>query len=201
MLALSAFARQKCIEMNIIKTPCTTVQGVPFPNLFLLQTNTFSDDRGSFMELFSRRALLSVGISTQFVQDNLSYSKNNVLRGLHFQKSSPQAKLVTVLKGRALDIVLDLDSTSPTYSKIFSIEIAAGKSQLLFIGNTYAHGFLSLQDDTIFYYKCSTYYNRTDEAGFQASSIAASLTGRASFIQSKKDAALIPFNSAPNKIY
>lgn len=182
--------------MTITKTNCVASDGVIFSNLFLLKSNAFIDERGTFAEIFNARDLQKIGINTQFVQDNISYSKMNALRGLHYQKVHAQEKLVRVIKGSVLDIVLDIRRDSKTYGKIFSIKLDSKDNYSLFIGAGFAHGFVSLCDDTIFYYKCSTYYDKTDEAGFQAKGIAQKLLNKNNqndFIQSQKDLALPDF--------
>src|SRR6478609_3927815 len=126
----------------------------------------FGDSRGWFMESYNRQALEDIGINATFVQDNQSLSGKNVLRGLHFQKPPfGQAKLVRVLSGRALDVVVDIRNDSPTYGQHLTVILDAEKSNQLFIPIGFAHGFLTLEDNTTFFYKCSDYYNKESEGG------------------------------------
>jgi dTDP-4-dehydrorhamnose 3,5-epimerase len=142
--------------MNIIKTP---IEG-----LLLLQTNIFNDERGYFFESWSEKAFKNIGLDIDFVQDNESSSKKGVLRGLHFQAPPfSQGKLVRVIKGKVLDIAVDIRKQSKTYGKYFSIELSGSDNNLFWIPPGFAHGFLSLEDDTIFCYKCTSGYNKDSE--------------------------------------
>lgn len=126
----------------------------------------FGDSRGWFMESYNRQALEKLGINAAFVQDNQSFSTKNVLRGLHFQKPPfAQAKLVRVLSGRALDVVVDIRRDSATYGQHLTVVLDAEQSNQLFIPAGFAHGFLTLEDNTTFFYKCSDYYNKESEGG------------------------------------
>ena len=125
-----------------------------------------SDARGWFMESYNRQALEDAGVNVSFVQDNISFSVKNVLRGLHFQKPPfAQAKLVRVLSGKALDVVVDIRPDSPTYGQHVKVILDAEQSNQLFIPAGFAHGFLTLEDNTTFFYKCSDYYNKESEGG------------------------------------
>ena len=120
-----------------------------------------SDSRGWFMESYNRQELEKLGVKVAFVQDNISLSGKNVLRGLHFQKPPfAQAKLVRVLSGRALDVIVDIRKNSPTYGQHLKVVLDTEKSNQLFIPAGFAHGFLTLEDNTTFFYKCSDYYNK-----------------------------------------
>ncbi len=103
------------------------------------------------------------GLITHFVQDNISTSSRGVLRGLHYQIVNPQIKLVTVLHGSVVDVVVDLRKGSPTFSKHVSVLLSDRNKEMLYIPAGFAHGFQSLEDDTVFHYKCSDYYNRNGE--------------------------------------
>jgi dTDP-4-dehydrorhamnose 3,5-epimerase len=134
---------------------------------FLIEPDVHKDNRGIFFESFHKKKLEEkLKQSLVFVQDNLSVSKKGVLRGLHFQKGNhAQAKLVQVLKGEVLDVVVDLRPHSPTFRQHFRIKLSELKTQFLFIPKGMAHGFLALQDETIFAYKCDNYYNKDSESG------------------------------------
>jgi dTDP-4-dehydrorhamnose 3,5-epimerase len=126
----------------------------------------FNDSRGWFMESFSRKAIEEAGVEGSFVQDNLSLSAKNVLRGLHFQKPPfAQVKLVYVISGSSLDVIVDLRKGSPTYGQHLKVLLSAEKHNMLYVPAGFAHGFLSLEDNTIFAYKCSDYYNVQSEGG------------------------------------
>jgi dTDP-4-dehydrorhamnose 3,5-epimerase len=128
--------------------------------LILIKPRVFFDSRGFFFESFNHARYQEIlGDNIEFVQDNISSSSKNVLRGLHFQ-SPPmaQGKLVTVLSGAVLDIAVDLRKESPTYGKHHSVELTAANKYQFWIPPGFAHGFVSLSDDTLFSYKCTNYY-------------------------------------------
>lgn len=133
--------------------------------LVLIEPRAFHDDRGFFFESFNEnkyREYLGDGI--QFVQDNISSSKKGVLRGLHFQLPPfAQGKLVSVVKGGVLDVAVDLRKESPTYGKHELVELTEKNKLQFWIPPGFAHGFLSLEEDTIFSYKCSNYYSPQHE--------------------------------------
>lgn len=123
------------------------------------------DARGSFMETYNERDMAENGISISFVQDNQSTSVKGVLRGLHFQKSFPQAKLVRVIKGAAFDVVVDIRRGSDTYGKWYGIELTEDNKKQLLIPRGFAHGFLVLSEEVEFCYKCDDFYHPNDEGG------------------------------------
>jgi len=128
--------------------------------------NVFGDDRGYFLESYSKQLFLENGIDIDFVQDNQSLSSKGVLRGLHFQAPPyAQDKLVRVISGRVLDVVLDIRKNSPTYGQHEIYELTANKKNMLLVPKGFAHGFATLEDDTIFVYKCSNLYNKECEGG------------------------------------
>lgn len=134
---------------------------------YLIEPVLFRDDRGVFMQVFHRREFeTAIGQPLDFVQDNQSVSRKNVLRGLHFQKGDyAQAKLVQVVRGRALDVVVDLRRGSPSFGRHFSTELSAANHRLLFIPRGLAHGFLAREDQTVLSYKCDAYYRPDSEGG------------------------------------
>jgi dTDP-4-dehydrorhamnose 3,5-epimerase len=137
-----------------------------FADLFVFEPKVFEDSRGYFFESFNAKLFEEIGIKRPFVQDNRSRSKKGTLRGLHFQIGEmAQAKLVTVLKGSVLDVAVDLRSDSPTYKKYFSIELTSDNKKSLYIPRGFAHGFLALEDDTEFFYKCDNFYSPEHERG------------------------------------
>ena len=126
----------------------------------------FVDSRGEFFESFSARTFAQAGITDAFVQDNQSVSKKHVLRGLHLQKPPyAQAKLVRVIVGRALDVVVDLRKESATFGQVTKVLLEAERHNMLYVPPGFAHGFLSLEDQTIFHYKCTNFYHPAAEAG------------------------------------
>jgi dTDP-4-dehydrorhamnose 3,5-epimerase len=126
----------------------------------LIKPKVFGDERGYFFESFNNNKLASLlAPGESFVQDNQSMSKANVLRGLHFQHPPhSQGKLVRVVKGSVLDVAVDIRKDSPTYGHNYSIELSDKNHYMLWIPKGMAHGFMSLEDDTIFSYKCTDYY-------------------------------------------
>lgn len=134
---------------------------------FIIQPKVIQDKRGYFLESFNQ-AVFKEGLNRDinFVQDNESYSSKGVLRGLHYQIGDyAQAKLVRVIKGKILDVVVDLRTDSPTFSKHMSIELSEDNKIQLFIPRGFAHGFLVLSDTAIFSYKCDNFYNKASEGG------------------------------------
>lgn len=132
--------------------------------LLVIKPRVFEDARGYFFESFNEKALREAGLHAQFVQDNQSLSQKGVLRGLHFQAPPfAQGKLVRVIKGAVLDVVVDIRKKSPTYGKHFAIELNEQNKTMLWVPEGFAHGFATLQNDTIFYYKCSNYYHKDSE--------------------------------------
>ncbi|ALJ05585.1 dTDP-4-dehydrorhamnose 3,5-epimerase [Pseudalgibacter alginicilyticus] len=134
---------------------------------FVITPKVFEDERGFFFESFNTQSFESkTGVKVNFVQDNISKSSKGVLRGLHFQKDAfAQAKLVQVIKGKVLDVCVDLRKESSTFGHYFSILLDDLNKQQLYVPRGFAHGFLVLEDDTIFSYKCDNYYNKAAESG------------------------------------
>lgn len=145
--------------MNVLKT---NIEGV-----LILEPTRYGDQRGYFMESFSARDFeQAVGYSVNFVQDNESLSAKGVLRGLHFQREPyAQAKLVRVVRGRVLDVAVDIRKGSPTYGGYVAVELSGENGRQLFIPKGFAHGFLALEDETVFQYKCDEYYHPECEDG------------------------------------
>ena len=123
------------------------------------------DSRGYFMETYNQRDMAEAGFDVEFVQDNQSMSTKGVLRGLHFQKNYPQAKLVRVIKGSVFDVAVDLRSGSKTYGKWHGEVLSADNNKQFFIPRGFAHGFLVLSDVAEFCYKCDDFYHPNDEGG------------------------------------
>ena len=130
-----------------------------FKDLKLIKTKIFKDQRGFFKEVFKNK----VEQNNNFVFDCMSYSKKNILRGLHFQKKKLQAKLLTVVQGRIFDVCVDLRKKSKTYGKYFSIELSQKSEFSILIPSGFAHGFLCLSKECVVYYKCSQYRDQNSE--------------------------------------
>lgn len=143
-----------------MKIEKTVIDGV-----LILTPKVFGDDRGYFFESFNQKQFESaVGREVKFVQDNQSKSQKGVLRGLHFQNPPfAQGKLVRVLSGSVLDVAVDIRKDSPTYGQHLTFELDAISNKMVWLPEGIAHGFASLEDDTVFFYKCTNYYNKDSE--------------------------------------
>lgn len=134
------------------------------PELKIIQPKVFGDARGYFFESYHKERLAELGLTADFVQDNQSLSAKNVIRGLHFQKPPfAQGKLVRVITGRAMDVAVDIRRGSPTYGKHVNTLLSAEKNNMFWIPEGFAHGFVALEDNTIFAYKTTNYYNKASE--------------------------------------
>ncbi len=132
--------------------------------LLVLKPTIFKDDRGHFFESYNIQTAKNVGIGYSFLQDNESCSSKGVLRGLHFQAPPfAQGKLVRVITGSVLDVAVDIRKNSPTYGKHYSILLSGENKWMFWIPPGFAHGFIALEDDTIFSYKCTEVYNKASE--------------------------------------
>ncbi|MCK7258888.1 dTDP-4-dehydrorhamnose 3,5-epimerase [Enterobacter asburiae] len=143
--------------MNIIKTK--------LDGLLIIEPKVFGDERGFFYETYHEQRYKNAGIKESFVQDNRSRSTGNVLRGLHFQKRKPQGKLVTVTAGTVFDVAVDLREDSPTFGQYESIILSGDNRLQFYIPPGFAHGFCVLSDIADFQYKCTDFYDPTDEGG------------------------------------
>ncbi len=136
------------------------------PGVLIIEPKVFGDQRGFFKETFSaERYREMAGIELPFVQDNHSRSRKGVLRGLHFQKSRPQGKLVGVTSGAVFDVAVDVDPDSATFGRYVGVELTEINHRQLWIPPGYAHGFCVISDVVDFTYKCTDYYNPKDEGG------------------------------------
>lgn len=133
--------------------------------LLVIETHTFEDQRGFFMETYNKKEFEKLGILNNFVQDNHSKSSKGVLRGLHFQKKYSQAKLVRVVKGKVYDVAVDLRKDSKTYGNYYGIVLTESNKLQFFIPKGFAHGFMVLSDNAEFVYKCDEFYHPEDESG------------------------------------
>ena len=133
-------------------------------DLFLVQPKVFEDARGYFFESYNKEVFQKAGIKDEFLQDNQSLSQKGVLRGLHFQNPPhAQAKLVRVITGSVLDVAVDIRKNSPSYGQHVAEILSAQNKTMMLIPEGFAHGFLVLEDNTIFSYKCSRLYNKESE--------------------------------------
>lgn len=144
--------------MRVIETD---IEGV-----VIIEPEVFGDSRGYFMESFSQRAFDREVAPVRFVQDNRSYSRYGVVRGLHYQKEPySQSKLVSCVVGRVLDVAVDIREGSPTYGKYVALELSAENRRQLFIPKGFAHGFAVLSEEALFEYKCDEFYHPEAECG------------------------------------
>ena len=136
------------------------------PDVILLTPKVFSDERGFFMESYRNSIFKENGIDTNFIQDMLSHSKKDILRGLHFQKNpKAQAKIVTVVRGKIFDVVVDIRKNSLTYGKWVSVILSDDDHRLLYVPKGFAHGFCVLSDDADVLYKVDEEYSPENESG------------------------------------
>ncbi len=133
--------------------------------VYIITPKVFGDERGYFMETYKESDFKEGGIDCHFLQDNQSKSRKGVLRGLHFQKQYPQAKLVRVISGEVYDVAVDLRKSSPTYGKFIGVVLSAENKKQFFVPRGFAHGFLVLSDEAEFVYKCDNLYHPEDEGG------------------------------------
>lgn len=133
--------------------------------LYVIEPTVFEDNRGFFMESYNKRDFEEIGINADFVQDNHSKSVKGVLRGLHFQKEYPQAKLVRAIKGEVYDVAVDLRKDSKTYGKYYGVLLSEENKKQFFIPRGFAHGFLVISDEAEFVYKADDFYHPNDEGG------------------------------------
>lgn len=136
--------------MNIIPTD--------IPDVLIIEPRVFGDARGFFMETWNAAGFAAAGLDLGFVQDNHSHSQKGVLRGMHFQNPGPQGKLVRVTSGAVFDVAVDLRASSPTFGKWVGAELSAANRRMFWVPEGFAHGFLTLEDDTDFLYKCTAPY-------------------------------------------
>lgn len=144
--------------MNFIQTE--------IPDVIIIEPNVYLDPRGYFLESFRKDKFVAAGINAEFLQDNQSFSKFGVLRGLHYQKAPyAQAKLVRVLSGRILDVAVDMRKGSPYFGKHVTVELSAENKKQLYIPRGFAHGFVILSETAEFFYKCDNLYHPEADRG------------------------------------
>ena len=136
--------------MNVIETD--------LPGVLIVEPKVFGDERGFFMESYNAGRYGEAGLPDRFVQDNLSFSRRGVLRGLHFQNPQPQGKLVSVLQGEVFDVAVDIRVGSPTFGRWAGVTLSAENKRQFYVPPDFAHGFVVTSDVALFYYKCTDYY-------------------------------------------
>lgn len=141
------------------------VSKCPLEGILLIEPNMYADDRGFFLESFEQERYREMGITEEFVQDNHSRSRKNVLRGLHFTRNRPQAQIVTVMRGKIFDVVVDIRKDSPTFGKWFGTELSDEGPRQIYMAHGFAHGFCVLSDYVDLHYKVSQRYDPSDEGG------------------------------------
>ncbi|MGB9681656.1 MAG: dTDP-4-dehydrorhamnose 3,5-epimerase [bacterium] len=177
----------------------------PIKGLLLIETKVFKDTRGFFIESYNQRELKEIGFDLNFVQDNHSFSKKGVIRGLHFQLKYPQGKLVRVISGKVFDVAVDLRVDSPTFGKWFGIELIEGDGVQFYIPPGFAHGFISLEENTHFFYKCTEFYHPEDDFGIIWNDPELNITWHLdkveNIIVSEKDSKLPPFKEIKDTLF
>ena len=135
------------------------------PGVLIIEPDLFGDARGFFMETYSERRYTQMGIPGRFVQDNMSSSTGNVLRGLHLQHPGDQAKLVSVISGSVFDVAVDVRVGSPSFGSFVAVELTGENHRQFLLPEGFAHGFCVTSDHAVFAYKCTDYYSRPSEIG------------------------------------
>ena len=141
--------------MNVIETS--------LPGVLVLEPRIFRDERGSFFETFNLARMVDLGLPAEWKQDNFSLSKRNVIRGLHYQIGEPQGKLVRVVTGAALDVIVDLRKSSPTFGQHTTVELSGDGSRMVWIPAGFGHGFAALTETVALSYKVTDYYSPKEE--------------------------------------
>jgi dTDP-4-dehydrorhamnose 3,5-epimerase len=152
---MSDWQNLKCFEMKVIRTE--------LPEVVIIEPKVFGDDRGFFVESYQLPRYVEHGITHPFVQDNMSRSRYGVLRGLHLQNPLTQGKLVAVLRGKVLDVAVDLRVGSPNFGRHVAVELSEDNRRQLWVPRGFAHGFLVLSETADFFYKCDEFYSPKDE--------------------------------------
>ena len=170
--------------------------------LVLIELDIYTDNRGIFFESFNQKQFKDYGINVSFVQDNQSVSKKNVIRGLHFQNEPhSQGKLVSVIKGKVRDVAVDIRPGSTTFGQHVVVELSESNKRMLWIPIGFAHGFSVLEDNTIFFYKCTNFYNRKSERGIRYDDHVLNIDwGITQPVVSEKDLLLPGFNEYQSEI-
>jgi dTDP-4-dehydrorhamnose 3,5-epimerase len=140
-----------------------TIEETLLPGVLLIKPNVFGDHRGYFKENWNKRSYAEQGLDVNFVQDNVSLSRQGILRGLHFQNPNPQGKLVQALQGEVYDVAVDIRKGSPTFGQWFGAILSADNHLQMYVPEGFAHGFCVLSETALFAYKCTDFYNPSTE--------------------------------------
>ncbi len=169
----------------------------------IIETDVYPDERGFFKETFQKQRYATYGIDVCFVQDNLSFSVKNTLRGLHFQVTRPQAKLVQVISGEIFDVAVDIRPTSPTFGRWVSVHLTEHNKRQVFIPAGFAHGFCVLSDSAHVAYKSSDFYDPDDESGISWSDPAIGIDWPTThpLVSAKDDRLPVMSDIPPEKLY
>jgi dTDP-4-dehydrorhamnose 3,5-epimerase len=143
------------------------VQRCPLEGLLIIEPKVFGDARGFFLETWNRERYRQAGVDADFVQDNLSFSRRGILRGLHFQNPHPQGKLLQVLQGEVFDVAVDVRRSSPTFGKWHGLMLSSENKRQFYIPPGFAHGFAVVSDTALFHYKCTEFYSPKDETAIR----------------------------------
>ena len=135
------------------------------PEIIIIEPDVFGDDRGRFLETYQAQRYLDYGIPDRFVQDNISYSSNGVIRGLHYQLGQPQGKLVWVAQGEIYDVAVDIRKGSPSFGKWEVVILSSENHRQIYVPEGFAHGFCVISSSAIVVYKCTDYYAPKEERG------------------------------------
>lgn len=141
------------------------IETTPMQGLLVIEPVVYADTRGHFLETFQQQRYREKGVPADFVQDNLAFSHKNVLRGLHFQVTYPQAKLIQAVSGEIFDVAVDVRPGSRTFGTWFAVRLSAENRRLLFVPEGFAHGYCVTSETATVMYKCSEYYHPEDEGG------------------------------------
>jgi dTDP-4-dehydrorhamnose 3,5-epimerase len=139
------------------------VQTCDISGLLIIEPKVFGDARGFFLETWNLNRYREAGVGADFVQDNLSFSRRGILRGLHFQNPKPQGKLLQVLQGEVFDVAVDIRRSSPTFGKWHGLVLSGDNKRQFYIPSGFAHGFAVLSETALFHYKCTEIYSPQDE--------------------------------------
>ncbi len=139
------------------------VQTCDIPGLLVIEPKVFGDARGFFLETWNKRRYRAAGLDADFVQDNVSFSRRGILRGLHFQNPNPQGKLLQVLQGEVFDVAVDIRRSSRTFGKWHGLVLSSENKRQFYIPPGFAHGFAVLSETALFHYKCTEFYAPKDE--------------------------------------
>ena len=175
------------------------IEQTTLPGVVVLVADVYRDDRGAFQETWNLRKVADAGLPSNWVQDNFSLSRKNVLRGIHYQLTQPQGKLVRVTHGGVLDIAVDLRRSSPTFGKHVAVELDGERGRMLWIPVGFGHAFLALTELVGFAYKVTDYYSPNDERTIRWDDPDLAIpwpVGAAQLIVSAKDQAGVAFGDA-----